>query len=287
MSGEVSNNAAPGSGSSTVKDNNASTVLGNFVAFQSVTAVVDNSLDTQTDIDNFFVNVKEQNHAGKIDAVSSPVTEGSGSLRVNVPEEDFYGTEQFHYLDQRPEYPSDGLERCHIRFWVYLDANFDIDNPYAGEQMGKAFPGFDGRWGDGASENENPWEAIGGLWSADAIGGSANDWVLGYYIYDKNTPLNDTGRTEFPNTSMQKDQWYQIDRFVDVPNNVIRQWQDGNLVIDLDSSDIDLPSVDPYDKVYAIRNLVYYGGGWAAPSGSGNNHLYLDNIRVYDEENPP
>ncbi|WP_276275457.1 hypothetical protein [Haloarcula regularis] len=200
----------------------------------------------------------------------------------------FYGTEGFHYLDDRSEYPSDGLEQCHLRYWVQLDTNYDIDNPWAGEQAGKGFPGFDGRWEDDASENRDPWLVNGAIWSADAIGASADDWLLSYYIYDRKTNIGDSGRTYHPSRALKKGQWYQIDRFVDVTNNVLKQWYDGELVIDLDSSDVEFsPAPSPYDRVYAIRNLFYYGGGWGAPDGSGDNYAYIDNIQTFDSEQTP
>lgn len=254
------------------------------------TALVHSSLDTMSGIDSFFTET--QTNRAKVDAVSSPSVEGSGAMRINQPSKqrseelyggnEFYGTEGFHYLDDL------GLTQCHIRYYAMLDENYDIDNPWGGRQAGKGFPGFDGRHGRDASDNPNPWLVNGAIWSGDEIGGSADDWILSFYLYDKKTDIGSSGRTYHPDRTLQKGRWYQIDRFVDIQNNELRQWYDGELVIDLDSSDVEFtPNESPYDTLYAIRNLFYYGGGWGAPDGSGDNHAYIDDIRVFDSEQQP
>jgi hypothetical protein len=257
--------------------------------------LVQNSLDTQTDIDDFWVNVKSKYHSEKVEAVSSPAKEGSGSMRINIPGGDFYGTEGYHYVNERPEYPDSGLTECHIRYYAMLDSNFDIDNPWAGQQMGKGFPGFDGRFendlsDDGGANGTNGWLINGAVWSADKIGGDPDDWVLAQYVYHADQD-GKYGDSFFPDTSMSKRKWYQIDRYFkmnsgkNTDDGILRQWQDGELVFE--KTDFNYAWESPYDKLYAIRNLWYYGGGWGAPDASGDNHAYTDNIQVFDSEQAP
>jgi hypothetical protein len=303
MSGEISNNAAPGSGSETVKGNNVSTVLGNFALSQ---AVVSNSLDTQTDIDNFFVEGNEGD--AKVEPVSTPSAEGSGSFRTDQPSQTvanneyggntFLGTTTQHSFADRPEYPNDGLNEAHIRFYAYLDTNYEIDNPFDGEQAGKGFPGFNGKWGDSAgsggdpSDGTNGWSARGAIHDGRPIGGTADEWCMPFYVYYADQS-GDYGDTFFPDNGevLQKGQWYQIDRYLkmnsgqNTNDGILRQWQDGKLVID--KTNLNFAWTSPYDKIESVWNHFYYGGGWGTPDGSGHNYAYIDNIRVYDEENAP
>jgi len=256
-------------------------------------AIVQNSLDSKSDYYDFFNGKEGANDRAKVYTEKEVTAEGNGAVRIDQPADNtklgnvnnFYGTGGHHYMDERPEYPSNGLGKCHIRFWAQLDPNYDIDNPWAGTQAGKGFPGFEAEWNGNVSYTEDAWEALGAIWSADEIGGSKDDWILSYYVYDQLTPEGDNGRTFHPDTPMKKGQWYQIDRFVDVENNVIKQWQDGNLEIELGDGDIQIAGASsPYDKVQAVRNTFYYGGGWGAPDGSGHNYAYLDRIQTFDSE---
>jgi hypothetical protein len=261
------------------------------------TPLVQNPLDTMDDIRDFFV--EEQPSHAKVDAVSAPSAEGSGSMRINqaaYADNTFFGTAGYHYLPDRPEYPDEGFTECHLRYWVMLDENYDIDNPWAGTQAGKGFPGFDGRWGndlsnEGGADGTNGWLVNGAIWSADEKGGDPNDWYLAYYVYYADQ-AGKYGDTFFPSKPMKKGRWYQIDRYVklntgkDSRDGILRQWQDGELVFDKTNFNFVWPDTKYYG-VYAIRNLFYYGGGWGAPEGSGDNYAYLDDIQVYDSEQAP
>lgn len=281
-------------------------------------ALVRNSLDTEAHIKAPMGGFWHEAHPGhatdqKVTAVTSPAFEGAGAMRIDQPDSstgsssygnanNFYGTETHHYTCRNPGrhdsngpqgytwpyndvYPEDGLSEIHIRYNLMLDENYDYED-FRWRQIGKGFPGINGRWGDDAQDNRNPWLINGAIYTGDEIGQSQNEWILSAYLYDRKTSIGNSGRTYHPDMTMRRGQWYQIDRYVDVQNNVFKQWQDGRLSISLDSGDLDFPTTAPHNKVYSVRNLFYAGGGWGTPDGSGHNYAYIDDIEVFDSEQP-
>ncbi|MDS0300290.1 hypothetical protein NDI76_16205 [Halogeometricum sp. S1BR25-6] len=253
------------------------------------TGTIDLSMDTMDEVlSRWSLPINRR----KLSINTSRQREGTGCLEINQPEGSYYGTAMQLRFEDQPEFGS-GLDECHMRCWVMLDEDYAFENGFDGRVAGKGFPGFSGKWDSGAgsggtrSDGTNGWSARGQLYRGDFHGGTKDQFSLAYYVYS----ADEYQTSIHPDKLMNKGQWYQLDRYCkmnsgkNTNDGVLKQWHDGELVID--ERGFNFAWTSPYDSIEGIWNNFYYGGGWGAQPGTGNNYAYIDHMKVWDRENPP
>ncbi|MFC6716054.1 polysaccharide lyase [Natrialbaceae archaeon GCM10025810] len=230
------------------------------------------SLDSESSLED-FMDSGYSDHL--VDIVSSPTYDGRDSCRLSIPSGENQGPSMHHHLENIYDTEPESL---HARYWLRFDGDFR--SSYNGK-----LPGFaatngesDASGGDDISGRDG-WSCRGAFGPADSTDEPID---IRYYVYHVDQG-GEYGDQESWNTELERDQWYQVDQYIELNtpgenDGVLRGWVDEELRYertDFRWRDVDELTIQTYWCNF------FHGGSDVAPTDLA---IYWADLHLWEDQ---